>query len=412
LPPRAPALLPALALAAALRASPAAAVTYDGTQDIDAFSGLAVGSGRIVGLGGAYVGIAEGMSGIPVNPASAAHRRRDLDRAWDWGGSLSISIIDASQDANNDGTSPASQAKVQLAQLGVGGQWGRLGVGVVARSRLATAPPSGGGSSGVETTDVHVATGWSGLRDALVLGAAIASGQGSLVEYDARGAEVRRLKYTSTTLRGGALWRPRGRPFRLGAAFSPAEVARATGDRTTFPGSPQGFAFPWSVSLGGSVWLGPNAAHLNEPAAYALATHPEWDHAPGWEDTHRQPVLLTAQLDLAGPVKNAVSPESALGDPAAARASGAHPSFVPRLGAEWEGWPDRLRVRAGSYVEPSRTGAAPRAHGTFGAEVRVRVFSWDFQVALSGDVAERYRNVGLSLWLWDRLGAIAPSSVP
>jgi hypothetical protein len=100
---------------------------------------------------------------------------------------------------------------------------------------------------------------------------------------------------------------------------------------------------------------------------------------------------------------------SALGAAAAARTSGARASVVPRAGAEWECWPDRLRVRAGSYLEPSRTGAGARAHGTFGAEVRLRAFSWDLQVALSGDAARRYRNVGLSLWFWDRLGAIAPA---
>jgi len=381
----------------------AAAAPFDGTQSVDAYSALAVGSGRSVGLGGAYVGVAEGVAGIPINPASVAHRRRDLSRGWDVGGTLSVSVIGARQDGDNDGGADAGLAQIQLGQLGLGAQAGRFGLGLVARSRLATTPPQDGGSTGIETADVHLAAGWSALRDALIVGVAVDAGQGALVQYGPGGKELSRLRYDSGTVRSGALWRPRALPFRLGAAFDLGGRARARGDRTAFPTAPRAFAFPWNASMGAALWLGPNAARMNEPPAVALVEHPEWSAPPAWEPTRVQPVLLSAQLDVVGPASHAVSVASALA-PGEARRSGARASVVPRAGAEWECWPDRLRLRAGSYLEPSRTGAGPRTHGTFGAEVRVRVLSWDFQLSLTGDAARRYRNIGLSLWFWSRLG--------
>jgi hypothetical protein len=401
---------PAAALALALAARAAGAATLDGTQAVDAFSPLALGSDRIVGLGGAYAGIAEGVSGIPANPAAVAHRRRELRRRWDVGGSLSWFVSNARQDVDNDGAPDTGLAGVQHAQVGLGLQLGRLGLGLLARSRLATSRPADGGSVGIETAQLYVAGGWSAMRDALVLGAALESTQGSLVLYGDDGKEYSRLRYQSAIVSVGALWRPRALPLRLGATFSPASRARTTDQR--LPDAPSAFAFPWTASLGAALWLGPNAARMNEPPAVALAAHPEWAAAPAWEDVRTQPVLLAAQLTIAGPTANAVSAASALGDPGSARTSGARASVVPRVGAEWECWPDRLRLRGGSYLEPSRTGAGPRLHGALGAEVRVRVFSWDLQVGVSGDVAARYQNVGVSVWFWDRLGPLAPAAAP
>src|SRR6218665_478463 len=48
-----------------------------------------VGSSRVVGLGGAYVGIAEGVVGFASNLAALAHRSPQLDKDWDVGVTLS-----------------------------------------------------------------------------------------------------------------------------------------------------------------------------------------------------------------------------------------------------------------------------------------------------------------------------------
>ena len=82
-----------------------------------------------------------------------------------------------------------------------------------------------------------------------------------------------------------------------------------------------------------------------------------------------------------------------------------HPAFSARLGAEWECLPGRLRVRAGSYWEPGVfDGVGGRVHATFGIDVRV--FEEDVwglrrgRIALTGDIAGQYRNVGSRIGFW------------
>ena len=85
--------------------------------------------------------------------------------------------------------------------------------------------------------------------------------------------------------------------------------------------------------------------------------------------------------------------------------SGEHSSFSLRGGVEYEWLPGRLRLRGGSYWEPGRfERVGGRLHGTFGIEVRVfEANVWGRRrgrITLTGDVAERYRNVGVSIGFW------------
>jgi hypothetical protein len=63
-----------------------------------------------------------------------------------------------------------------------------------------------------------------------------------------------------------------------------------------------------------------------------------------------------------------------------------------------------VALAMGSW-EPGRfDNVSGRVHGTFGAEVRVgEVFVWGYRrgrIGITGDVAARYCNVGLSIGLW------------
>lgn len=90
------------------------------------------------------------------------------------------------------------------------------------------------------------------------------------------------------------------------------------------------------------------------------------------------------------------------------RASGENITFSARLGAEVEPWAGRLKLRAGSYLEPSRnTGVPPRIHGTGGFDVRL--FTWDlfglidpFSIRAGAmiDVSTRYVNWGVGIGMW------------
>jgi len=400
-------LLAAPALAVALP-GPASGQAFDGSQSIDAASSVATGSGRVVGLGGAYVGVAEGMGGASVNPASVAHRRRDLRRGWDLDGTLSGFVLDARQDLDNDGRTGAGLAGRRHLEVGGGLQVGRLGAGVMLRSWLTSGASTAQGSAGIETSDVAFPVGWSTLHDALVLGASATVASGAVIQYRPDGAEARRLKYSATTVRLGALSRPRAWPVRLGAFFEPTARARAQGDAASFPATtPSSFTFPWTSGLGASAWVGPNAARYNEPSLRELEDSPALGDGPAFEAGAPAPLLVSTQLDVTGPAQNAVTVASALSDPAQARPSGRHASLTPRAGLEWEAlrW---LRARGGWYLEPSRSGAPPRPHATFGGEVRIPFWPWALRLGMAGDLAARYRNVGLSLGFWSTLGPLPP----
>ncbi len=83
-------------------------------------------------------------------------------------------------------------------------------------------------------------------------------------------------------------------------------------------------------------------------------------------------------------------PDRLTGAPCLARAS------------EYEWKPGRLRLRGGTYWEPSRfDGVDGRLHYTFGAELALFQFpllgEHRLDLSFTGDVAARYRNVGISI---------------
>lgn len=407
---------PLAALLLALVPAAAAAQGFDGTQGLDTYTGPVISSGRIIGLGGAYVAVAEGLGGAAVNPAAVAQRNRHLDRSWDWDGVLTWYVPKVGdlgrQDLGNDGHADASLSGLGNAQLGGSLQAGRLGLAVLGRGWALSAPRQGIGSVEMEISDVVVAGGWAALREVLVVGASATTVSGA-VRVVAPGAdpetEPAEVLYSGRTLRFGALLRPRGRAWRLGLAFDPGARATPTGDRAVLPvATPAQFVFPWVVSAGWAAWLGPNARRFNEPCPFALEHHPEWGPGPEWEESRRRPVLVAVQVDVIGRAPDAVTVESGLLQSAAPLASGREASVALRAGAEWEPFRELLRVRGGGYLEPSRTGASARPHATFGLDLRVPFFWRDLQLGLAGDLAERFENVSLSLGFWSSLGPRPP----
>jgi len=83
---------------------------------------------------------------------------------------------------------------------------------------------------------------------------------------------------------------------------------------------------------------------------------------------------LTADLWFNGRLNNAVGIESFLFQ--TVQRSGERITISPRLGFETEVWPTRMKLRAGTYLEPSRfEQTKARVHGTFGFDVSL--FKWD-----------------------------------
>jgi hypothetical protein len=120
----------------------------------------------------------------------------------------------------------------------------------------------------------------------------------------------------------------------------------------------------------------------------------------------REKVLLLASVLVTGPSDKAVSIEGFLDQ--RVETVGRGPSLTPRLGMEGEPLQDRMLLRVGTYVEPSRyDNGTPRQHFTFGADVKL--IPLDFWGLLSSavwkigvfiDVAARYTNGGIAIGNW------------
>jgi hypothetical protein len=124
----------------------------------------------------------------------------------------------------------------------------------------------------------------------------------------------------------------------------------------------------------------------------------------GWP---RRYYLLTADLWFNGRVANGVGVESLLFQ--TVQRSGEKVTMSPRLGFETEVWPTRVKLRAGSYLEPTRFAeSTPRVHGTFGFDVSL--FKWSvfglwpddyrWQITTAFDFARAYGSFSFGIGGW------------
>jgi hypothetical protein len=190
----------------------------------------------------------------------------------------------------------------------------------------------------------------------------------------------------------GATWAPRRQSFRAAAALAtPIAGGNVSGcDPMDCVGwiLPQKIVSPWRLAAGGSYRF----------------SQSDWNQLVGGYFRDEKAVTVAADVIVTGSSDDAFGLE-AFGQHELQR-SGRHPSFGVRGGAEYEWLPGRLRVRGGSYWEPSRfVGVPGRLHATFGLEVRVFQFwLWGTlrrgRISLTSDIAEHYRNGGLSIGFW------------
>jgi hypothetical protein len=81
-------------------------------------------------------------------------------------------------------------------------------------------------------------------------------------------------------------------------------------------------------------------------------------------------VLALAELSLTGPVANGVGVESFLVQ--TVQRSGEKVTATPRLAVESEVWPNQIKVRTGTYLEPTRfEQSSARLHWTVGVDIKV-----------------------------------------
>jgi hypothetical protein len=77
----------------------------DNNYNLDLRHGPVLGSSRKVALGGAYIGVAEGIASLSSNPAGVAFRPERSTTKFDWDWTAGLTDLD-SDDFDNNGETP------------------------------------------------------------------------------------------------------------------------------------------------------------------------------------------------------------------------------------------------------------------------------------------------------------------
>ncbi|RKH13142.1 hypothetical protein D7Y13_39170 [Corallococcus praedator] len=376
-------------------------------------SGALLGAARVVGLGGAYVGVAEGTGGFASNLTALAQRSPTLERDWDIG--ITLSALDLpftgtqSRDLDNDGRADETVNSRQL--LGaLMLQYKRFGVGFLWRNSSAgycinVGCRNQGDKLSVSLSQSALAGSIAFGQDDFILALGIFSAEASFSE---QGDES--WLYGDSGVAVDMLFRPHGRPYRIGVVVRPEVVAGwrpAEGQGAVIAGRQiySAVVSPALLSIGASWRLGEGAHRYNRlsPAARRQLLV-DGDDLPvpdeGPRDAPSGRWLLTAQVDLISSVSNAVAARS-LASAEEPQHVGDSTAFQPRLGAEWDTFPGRLRLRGGTWLEASPfAGRNLRPHLTGGFELFVLSYWEDWSVSASFDLASRYTNWGVSIGFW------------
>lgn len=367
-----------------------------------------LGSSRVVALGGAYVGIAEGAEGFNSNVASVAHRSPLLQRDWDAGFTLTWLQLPFSnperKDVDNDGL-PDDALEQRHLQGGVQLQYRRFGLGFSLRNShaayCATESCDEAGRIRASLTTSLLAGSFALGRDDFLLGLGIYAAE---AQFSYLGETWR---YGNTGLAFDFLFRPHGRSYRVGVAVRPEVVGKWRPERGQVPFLAgrqlySAVVSPGRYSFGASWRLGEGKERYNRLSAAARRHLAEEGEETPEEDLQEPPGrwLLSAQLDLIDGVEDALPLRAftSLGSPTPI---GGSTLLQPRFGVEHETFVNRLRTRLGTFVEPSPfPDRAPRLHLTGGFEVFLLRYWEDWAVTASFDVARRYTNLGVSVGFW------------
>jgi hypothetical protein len=417
---------------------------------IDLFYGPVTGGGRVVGMGGAYSALATGIDGSLFNPVGYGERaEQELDFfEWDLTGSLGLSGLFVRNDVDNNGQKNDLVAD-DMFTYSAGGriQLGNFGMGGTVSGQVYDLI-DGDSKSRVSLNTYRAGAAYSFMRNRLVLGLGVRvlefdvgtplpDGESdSLIRFEGEGAET------------GFLYRPPLQRYRIGAVLRLPVESRATSDErvTTVNGvrMVQGFVLPelvhapWEVQAGFAYQLGERRGNvpwrntlklrrlLDEQIQEGTYEPPPTHGGPAYpplpdeqraavrkavyhdreaqrryiRNQPRQYVLLSADVIFYGPTDHGQGVAAFLKQQP--ERSGQKVSLGIRLGTESEVIENRLKVRAGAYVEPSRFARGYyRPHATLGSDVRMfDAWGYSFRATATIDGAPRYFDWGLSLGFW------------
>jgi hypothetical protein len=392
---------------------------------IETVRGPLSGSTRFIGLGGAFVAIADDSEGVPINPASTALRLPYSWNMFDYGFGVDFAVgawlpkNDLYNNQSNDSEANGKSSAL-FGSLGAVLYYGHGGFGVAAeaQSNAASRQDQVQGVSrslGANFGMVHASLGYGFLDGQLLLGAGPRLVGMSFGRNDS-GSGSSSLGSAGVGYEAGVVVKPAVMQYRLAVAVKSPITAKLPAAM----GEPVSHAHvPWDLAFGFAYQFGPRPLNpplvTREAFARALVTNGKPTKADleraeqalfeRYQRLQRWYLLVSTELSVAEADGDHVGIEEYWTD----GASNARPIISPRIGLESEVIPHHLRLRAGSYYEPARIGLAPsRVHGTGGFDVRL--FEWDvfglikpfdwWQLSIAADGARSYLNTSFSIGFW------------
>jgi len=354
----------------------------DNNYNLDLRQGPILGSARQVALGGAYIGVAEGITSLNSNPAGVAFRLERSTTKFDWDWTAGLNDL-ASKDFDNNGQSPPDYKDHHMRSLGLMGQYGPWGIGVLNNAEILALDGPDGKQNEYVLSVTSLAVGRQFFDRELTVGFGL---RATTSEVRTKTFDTEFGNLSGIGWNAGGVWNPERGPFRLGVAYSSSIRSHQSLDSTGgAPVTVNGLIIPQQVIL---------------PATLGVGVSYAFDSAPFWKN-HK--LLVASDLLVTAPSDNAVGVESVLAQKI--QPVGTERTTSIRLGAELETLPGRLRLRLGSYYEPSNYEGVPsRMHLTGGFEVRIFHSSilgeHDWSLTTTVDSARDYVNVFISLGFW------------
>lgn len=354
----------------------------DNNYNLDLRQGPIIGSARQVALGGAYIGVAEGITALNSNPAGVAFRLERSIAAFDWDWTASLNNL-KSNDFDNNGQSPPDYKSHHIRSLGLMGQYGSWGIGILTNGEIIALEGPNNREDEYVLSATSLALGRQFLDRELTVGGGI---RATMTKLREKRIDATLGKISGTGWDVGAVWNPERGPFRFGATYSSSISSdQSLNNSSGSPVTVNGLIIPQQVIL---------------PANLGIGVSYEVKSAPFWK-SHKW--LVASDLVFIAASENAVGVESVLAQKQ--QPVGAHDTASFRIGTELETLPGRLRLRIGSYYEPSfYEGVASRIHLTGGFEVRMFHSSVlgenDWGLTLTVDSARDYLNIIAALGFW------------
>lgn len=364
-----------------------------------------VSSNRVLGLGGAYIAVAEGADGHLANPASFATRypySRFDDFDWDFAFSW-LNVGGTEQDIDQSGLTGFDSAT--LLDAGLHLAFNRHGYGLHLRihnyfmnqfdeAQQTTVP--------AKFSQIFASLGYAyaALDGELTLGGAltvVSTEVGPETLDSALPEDEQTYRVQGGGLLLGLLWAPHDAPYRMGATLRTEVIGSDVTGRSAVPGvpTPDRIIAPEQAGFGFAWMFGPRP--FNPTADFG-----DWvERGRPKPDPSlpRRYLMLTADLLYTGPADaDTLGTQSLLaGRPRPAGQSG---TWSLRAGGESELWVDFLRLRAGTYFEPDRNDGGGRWHGTGGLDLHLGEFIYDWKLSSAFDGTVGYFNWGLGLGFW------------